>query len=131
MSLLKCDMERLDPTFVLISLLEDTLEFEYLDYVDIKDWRSDDVIDIDKARFSISSERTRGCPILLRDRVIMAPTLFMLQDGGLSMPFHCIDCADQWCLWFCEKQYEWGMIYHANWYPEYVGGEREAGRFIQ
>lgn len=119
-------MVSLDPTFVLINPLDDTLEFEYLDYKDIKHWQSDDVIDIESARFSVSSERLRGCPILLRDRLVVSQTLFMLHEGSLSMPFHCVDCAEEWSLWFCHKQYEWGMTYHAHWYRQYVGSEREA-----
>lgn len=121
-------MVTLDPTFVLINPLEDTLEFEYLEVADVRTWVSSDVIDIDQARFSVSSERLRGCPILLQHRVVVSPTLFMLREDSLSMPFHCLDCAEQWSLWFCEKQYEWGMSYHAHWYRQYVGGEGEAWR---
>ena len=125
LSLLKCDMETLEPTFILITPLEDTLEFEHLEYEDLRDWETDEIIDIDNARFLLSAKRVRGCPILLRDRVVFSPTIFLLKP---STPFHCGDCADQWCLWFCEKQYEWGMSYHAHWYREYVGGEGEARR---
>lgn len=129
-SLLRCDLELLEPIIVVITPQDDGLDYEFIEMKSARDyleWPTGEIFDLEFTensgmRFLVSEVKTQGMPVFVQSKVFFASILVMLHEGDTTLPFHCPKCADEYMLWFEHKQDEWGHIYHGQWYRKYIGG---------
>ena len=126
-------MAILKPIIVLITPLEDRLQYTYQETLDeLRDADLSRVHDLelengDGLRFMIQEDRVQGVPIIIQEFAYFSPMWAMMYDvDDKALPFHCETCADDYMKWFDAQQNHWGFQYH-DWYREFFGGLREEG----
>lgn len=136
--------EPLEPTIVRIDpLIEDedvAMQYTYLmldqgERINIQklsaqyaNWETKEVYDMMAEddwgfRFCISSEKTNGGPLILRDRMIFSPVIFYILEKGEAKPMHCRKCAEAYVGWLDYQQPKWAEAFHGEWYEQYSTGE--------
>ena len=98
---------------------------------EFKNWVTRDVFDMMADddwgfRFLIGSEKTNAGPIILKQRMIFSPVLFLMIENGEAKPMHCKACAETYVSWLDYQQTKWAEAYHGVWYQEYCKGSRPA-----
>ena len=123
----------LKPIIVLITPLEDRLQYEY--QTDLHELRAADLSRVhdleltngEGLRFMISSERLKAVPIIIQEYAYFSPMFAMMYGADdKALPFHCEDCADEHMSWFDSKQDQWGFEFH-DWYRGYFGSIGKEG----
>lgn len=98
---------------------------------EFKNWVTADIVNMMADdewgfRFLIGSEKTNAGPLILRQRMIFSPVLFMMIENDEPKPMHCKKCAEAYVSWFDYMQTEWAEAYHGIWYQEYCKGKSQA-----
>lgn len=122
------------PILVILTPKDDHLEFDFRD--DIKalaSWPTQKLHDLEfengtGLRFLVSKKRINSMPVIIQEHIYNSPMIVCMFDNDDStLPFHCLDCAEQWMTWFDDKQADWGLRFHGQWYREYVASFGEEG----